>query len=89
MDSHLLQLTIMPCLEILEIGHNKIKRLPTQPGYLVNLQVGVQHLSSALFPFNSTLPIGSLSAQEQIDAPASIHLAVHSHVLSEGGSEPS
>jgi Leucine-rich repeat (LRR) protein len=29
----------MPSLEILDIGRNKIKRLPTQPGSLVNLRV--------------------------------------------------
>ena len=29
----------MPSLEILDIGRNKIKRLPTQPGSLVNLHV--------------------------------------------------
>jgi hypothetical protein len=29
----------MPSLEILDIGRNKIKRLPTQPGFLVNLRV--------------------------------------------------
>ena len=31
----------MPSLEILDIGRNKIKRLPTQPGSLVNLRVGL------------------------------------------------
>ena len=34
------KLTVMPSLEILDIGRNKIKRLPTQPGSLVNLRVG-------------------------------------------------
>ena len=29
----------MPSLEILDIGRNKVKRLPTQPGSLVNLRV--------------------------------------------------
>lgn len=33
------KLTVMPSLEILDIGRNKIKRLPTQPGSLVNLRV--------------------------------------------------
>lgn len=33
------KLTVMPSLEILDIGRNKIKRLPTQPGSLVNIRV--------------------------------------------------
>jgi len=35
----ILQLTVMPSLEILDVSRNKIKRLPTQPGSLVNLRV--------------------------------------------------
>lgn len=35
----LLQLTVMPSLEILDISRNKVKRLPSQPGSLVNLRV--------------------------------------------------
>lgn len=31
----------MPSLEILDIGRNKIKRLPSEPGSLVNLRVSV------------------------------------------------
>ena len=33
------QLTVMPSLEILDISRNKLKRLPSQPGSLVNLRV--------------------------------------------------
>jgi len=33
------QLTLMSSLDTLDISHNKIKRLPTQPGNLVNLRV--------------------------------------------------
>ncbi|KAJ4488536.1 RAM signaling pathway protein-domain-containing protein [Lentinula aciculospora] len=32
-------LTLMPALDTLDISHNKIKRLPSQPGHLVNLRV--------------------------------------------------
>ncbi|KIK63550.1 hypothetical protein GYMLUDRAFT_57243 [Collybiopsis luxurians FD-317 M1] len=32
-------LTVMPALDTLDISHNKIKRLPSQPGNLVNLRV--------------------------------------------------
>ena len=34
------QLTVMPSLEILDISRNKIRRLPSDPGSLVNLRVG-------------------------------------------------
>ena len=40
-SSQILQLTVMPSLEILDISRNKIKRLPSQPGSLVNLRVRV------------------------------------------------
>jgi len=45
----------MPSLEILDIGRNKIKRLPTQPGTLVNLRVWTLALSpqqTHLLPFD-------------------------------------
>ncbi|KAJ3915376.1 RAM signaling pathway protein-domain-containing protein [Lentinula edodes] len=32
-------LTLMPAIDTLDISHNKIKRLPSQPGHLVNLRV--------------------------------------------------
>ncbi|KAI6038457.1 RAM signaling pathway protein-domain-containing protein [Pisolithus marmoratus] len=35
-------LTVMPSLEILDISRNKIKRLPTQPGSLVDLHNGLR-----------------------------------------------
>jgi Leucine-rich repeat (LRR) protein len=34
-----MQLTVMPSLDTLDISHNKIKRLPSQPGSLLNLRV--------------------------------------------------
>ncbi|KAH9180629.1 RAM signaling pathway protein-domain-containing protein [Lactarius sanguifluus] len=36
---HVIKLTAMPSLEILDIGRNKLRRLPSQPGSLVNLRV--------------------------------------------------
>jgi len=42
----------MPSLEVLDIGRNKVKRLPTQPGSLVNLRVRIALLldTYAYFP---------------------------------------
>ena len=37
--TRIIKLTVMPSLEILDIGRKKVKRLPTQPGSLVNLRV--------------------------------------------------
>lgn len=35
------QLTLMPSLDTLDISYNKIKRLPSQPGQLVQLRVSL------------------------------------------------
>ena len=49
----------MPALEVLEIGRNKINRLPSQPGSLVNLRVlsiyknKITRLPSYFTQFNS------------------------------------
>ena len=40
----------MPSLEILDIGRNKIKRLPTQPGSLVNIRVRTHACACAWCP---------------------------------------
>jgi Leucine-rich repeat (LRR) protein len=42
----------MPSLEILDIGRNKVKRLPTQPGSLVNLRVRTSPLLPDTYTYN-------------------------------------
>lgn len=39
----------MPSLEILDISRNKIKRLPSEPGSLVNLRVCILPMPVLLF----------------------------------------
>jgi hypothetical protein len=34
-----IQLTVIPSLDTLDISHNRLKRLPSQPGSLINLRV--------------------------------------------------
>lgn len=54
----------MPSLEILDIGRNKVKRLPTQPGSLVNLQVWSSALSYGLTSLHIFNLAGVLILQE-------------------------
>lgn len=44
----------MNSLEILDISRNKIKRLPSQPGSLINLRVHPQDILSLQYPHNSS-----------------------------------
>jgi hypothetical protein len=78
----------MPSLEILDIGRNKIKRLPTQPGSLVNLRVR----TPAWFPgYVSLHPfdlLGVLVLSKQNHQIACIHGEFHSPFHSSSGAEP-
>ena len=66
----------MPSLEILDISRNKIKRLPSQPGSLINLRVGLNCLSGVafslariLFPRRNGLENPSLSSKSLVLVP--------------------
>ncbi|KAI0054178.1 hypothetical protein FA95DRAFT_1551992 [Auriscalpium vulgare] len=50
------KLTVMPSLEILDIGRNKIKRLPSQPGSLINLEVCILEVFCVVHTFLIMLP---------------------------------
>jgi hypothetical protein len=78
----------MPSLEILDIGRNKIKRLPTQPGSLVNLRVRIPAWSPGHMPLHPSDLSGVLVLPKQNHQITSLPGKVYSSFHSSSGAEP-
>ena len=78
----------MPSLEILDIGRNKIKRLPTQPGSLVNLRVRIPAWSPGHIPLHPSDLSGVLVLPKQNHQITSLPGKVYSSFHSSSGAEP-
>ena len=78
----------MPSLEILDIGRNKIKRLPTQPGSLVNLRVRTHAWSPGHTPLHPHDLTGVLVLSKQNYQTTSLPGKVQPSFHSSSGAEP-